>query len=70
MTAEGVPEMAPVEESSDKPAGRDGETDQDVMVPPLTVGVTVVMAVPFVSVNVFGLYVSCLLYTSDAADDL
>ena len=56
MTAEGVPEMAPVEESSDKPAGRDGETDQDVMVPPLTVGVTVVMAVPFVSVNELGLY--------------
>ena len=48
--------MAPVEESSDKPAGRDGETDQDVMVPPLTVGVTVVMAVPFVSVNELGLY--------------
>ena len=56
MTAEGVPEMAPVEESSDKPAGRDGETDQDVMVPPLTVGVTVVMAVPLVSVNELGLY--------------
>ena len=50
-----MPEMAPVDESSDKPAGRDGETDQDVMVPPLTVGVTVVMAVPFVSVSVLGL---------------
>ena len=48
--------MAPVEESSDKPAGSEGETDQDVMVPPLTVGVTVVMAVPFVSVNELGLY--------------
>ena len=56
--AEGVPEMAPVDESKDKPAGKDGETDHDVMVPPLTVGVVVVIAVPFVSVNELGLYVS------------
>ena len=47
--------MAPVEESSESPAGRDGETDQDVTGPPLVVGVTVVMAVPLVSVNEFGL---------------
>ena len=47
--------MAPVEESSERPDGRDGETDQDVMVPPLRVGVTVVMAVPLVRVNEFGL---------------
>ena len=49
--------MAPVEESSERPAGSDGETDQVVMVPPLLVGVTVVMAVPLVSVNELGLYV-------------
>lgn len=51
MTAVGVPLMAPVEESKDKPAGRDGETDHEVIVPPLEVGVAVVIAVPFVSVN-------------------
>ena len=55
MTAEGVPEMAPVELSSDRPDGNDGETDQLVMAPPLAVGVTVVMAVPLVSVKEFGL---------------
>ena len=44
-----------MEESKDKPAGSEGETDQDVMVPPLTVGVVVVIAVPFVNVNEFGL---------------
>ena len=57
VMAEGVPLMAPVEESSERPAGSVGETDHEVMAPPLTVGVTVVMAVPLVSVNEFGLYV-------------
>ena len=47
--------MAPVEESSDSPVGREGETDQEVTGPPLTVGVTVVIAVPLVRVNEFGL---------------
>ena len=56
--AVGVPEMAPVDESSDRPAGSEGETDHPVMVPPLAVGVTVVMAVPLVRVNEFGLYVN------------
>ena len=56
--AVGVPEIAPVEESSESPAGREGETDQEVTGPPLAVGVTVVMAVPLVKVNEFGLYVS------------
>ena len=51
----GVPLMAPVDESRDRPAGREGETDHDVMVPPLAVGVTVVMAVPLVNVNELGL---------------
>ena len=53
----GVPEMAPVEESKESPAGRDGETDQEVTGPPLTDGVTVVMAVPFVRVKEFGVNV-------------
>ena len=57
MTAVGVPLIAPVEESKDNPAGSEGETDHDVMVPPLTVGVTEVIAVPLVNVNEFGLYV-------------
>ena len=47
--------MAPVELSRDRPDGNDGETDQPVMVPPLAVGVTVVMAVPLVKVKEFGL---------------
>ena len=55
MTAEGVPLIAPEDESKDKPAGRDGETDHEVIVPPFTVGVTVVIAVSFVSVNELGL---------------
>ena len=47
-----------MDESKDKPAGREGETDQDVIVPPFTVGVTVVIAVSLVSVNELGLYAS------------
>ena len=45
-----------MEESKDKPAGRPGETDHEVTVPPVIDGVTVVIAVPFVNVNEFGLY--------------
>ena len=55
VTVDGVPEMAPVEESRERPAGSEGDTDHEVMGPPLAVGVTVVMAVPLVSVNEFGL---------------
>ena len=51
MTAVGVPLMAPVDESNAKPAGSDGETDHDVIVPPLEVGVAVVMVVPLVRVK-------------------
>ena len=58
MTADGVPLIAPVDESKDKPAGSEGDTDHEVMVPPLTVGVVVVIAVPLVSENELGLYVS------------
>ena len=53
--AVGVPLMAPVEESNERPDGSDGETDQEVTVPPLEVGDTVVMVVPFVSVSELGL---------------
>ena len=49
--------MAPVDESIDRPAGSDGETDHEVTGPPLALGVTVVMAVPLVKVNEFGLKV-------------
>ncbi len=55
VMALGVPEIAPVEESRERPAGKDGETDHVVMVPPFAVGVTVVMAVPLVRVKEFGL---------------
>ena len=41
--------------SKDRPAGRDGDTDQEVTGPPLVEGVTAVIAVPFVKVNEFGL---------------
>jgi len=58
VIAVGVPDIAPVEASKDSPAGSDGDTDQEVIVPPFTVGVTVVIAVPLVSVNELGLYVS------------
>ena len=51
MTAEGVPLIAPVEESRDNPAGKDGETVHEVIVPPPTVGVSVVMVVPFSNVR-------------------
>ena len=55
VIAVGVPLIAPVEESSERPAGREGETDHEVTGPPLADGVTVVMAVPLVKVNEFGL---------------
>ena len=54
-TAVGVPLIAPVEESKDKPAGKEGETDHEVTVPPVIDGVPVVIAVPLVNVNEFGL---------------
>ena len=56
MTAVGVPLMAPVEESRASPAGRDGDVDHEVTVPPMEIGVAVVMAVPFVNVNGLPLY--------------
>ena len=57
-TAVGVPLISPVDESMESPDGRDGLTDHEVIVPPFTVGVTAVIAVPLVRVNEFGLYES------------
>ena len=56
MTAVGVPLIAPVEVSSDKPAGSDGDTEYETTVPPVEVTVSVVMAVPLVSVKEVVLY--------------
>jgi len=56
VTAVGVPLIAPVEVSSDKPAGSDGDTEYETTVPPLDVTVAVVMAVPLVNVKEFVLY--------------
>ena len=56
MTAVGVPLMAPVEVSSDKPAGSDGETEYETTVPPVDVTDVVVIAVPLVNVNELVLY--------------
>ena len=50
----GVPLIAPVEVSKDRPAGKDGEIDQETTAPPLEVGVTAVMAESFASVKEFG----------------
>ena len=55
VTTVGVPEMAPLEVSKERPLGRVAEMDHEVTVPPLDVGVTVVMAVFLVRVRVLGL---------------
>ena len=54
LNSVGVPEIVPSEVSNDSPPGRLGEIDQVTTSPPLMVGVTDVMAVPLVSVNVDG----------------
>ena len=54
-TAVGVPPIAPDEVSNVKPAGNVGEIDQEVAAPPLAVGVTVVIATPFVKTEELGL---------------
>ena len=53
-TAVGVPEIDPFVVENERPAGSVGEIDQEVTAPPLAVGVAVVIAVPFVSVNELG----------------
>ena len=55
-TAVGVPLMAPVELENRRPAGKVGEIDQEVTVPPPALGVAVVMAVPLVRVNGLPVY--------------
>lgn len=55
LTTVGVPEIVPSVVLKVNPFGNDGEMDHDVTAPPLVDGVTDVMAVPFVSVNVAGL---------------
>ena len=47
VIADGVPLIAPVEESRDKPAGSVGDTEYVTTVPPVDVGVSVVIVVPF-----------------------
>ena len=54
LSSVGVPEMVPSVVLKAKPPGRVGEMDHVTMSPPLTVGVTEVMAVPFVSVKLSG----------------
>ena len=54
LSSVGVPEMVPSVVSKDKPADNEGEMDQVTTSPPLTVGVTDVMAVPLVRVKVDG----------------
>ena len=52
----GVPLRTPVEVSSDKPAGSDGDTDHVTTVPPVEIAGVVNIAVPLVNVNVLELY--------------
>ena len=54
VMAVGVPLMAPVEEEKERPVGSVPEIDQEVTVPPLEVGVTVVMAESLVKERVLG----------------
>ena len=43
--------MAPVEVSSDRPAGSDGDTEYETTAPPVEVTVSVVIAVPLVNLS-------------------
>jgi len=55
VIAVGVPLMSPVDVSNVRPAGRDGDTEYEVTVPPVDVGEMVVMAVPISKVRSFEL---------------
>jgi len=55
VIAVGVPVMSPVDVSSDKPAGRDGDTEYVTTVPPVDVTAAADIAVPLVKVSEFGL---------------
>ena len=50
-TAVGVPLISPVDVLNIKPAGTDGDIDQETTAPPVDVGVAFVMAESFVNVN-------------------
>ena len=54
-TVVGVPLMAPVDVSKERPAGSVGEIDHEETGPPLALGVTVVIATPFAKVSELGL---------------
>jgi len=54
VMAVGVPLIAPVEVSKERPAGSVAEIDHEVTVPPLEVGVTVVIAESLVKERVLG----------------
>ena len=58
VIAVGVPLIAPVVLLKLSPAGREGEIDHDVAVPPPVVGVTVDIVVPLISVSELGEYVT------------
>ena len=49
-----MPEIAPSDVEKARPEGNVGVIDQEVTVPPLDVGITVVISEPFESVNEFG----------------
>lgn len=53
--AVGVPEIAPVDESNNNPDGNEGEIDHEVTVPPVDVGVAVVMVKLFAKERKLGL---------------
>jgi hypothetical protein len=55
VIAVGVPEISPVEESRARPTGSDGETAQEMTVPPLDVGVTAVIDESLTKVKELGL---------------
>ena len=54
VTVVGVPEIAPVVLDRVRPAGSEGDTDQEVTAPPLEVGVTVLIGVPLVNAGMDG----------------
>ena len=54
-TAAGVPEIAPVDVSNDKPVGSEGVIDHEVTVPPVEVGVAVDMVESFANERKLGL---------------
>ena len=55
--AVGVPLMAPVDVSKERPAGSVAEIDQEVTAPPLEVGVMADIVTSFVNESELGVYV-------------